>query len=129
MNLFLGILLGALCGFVVLLCCFLVEEWTPKIVAIYVVAYAITIFSPTLIGMTICTNDEIAYVSSYQVQKATIESSLTSPNITGWERTELIKKAVELNGEFTYRKTQYSFSYNLYWDNTIYDGVEPISFD
>ncbi len=129
MNLFVGMALGMFLPLIVVLIMFCIEKWHPKLIAIYVVAFAIAIFSPTLIGMTVCTNDEMAYVSSYQVQKATIESSLSSPNITGWERTELIKKAVELNGEFAYRKAAFSAWYKLYWDNTIYDGVEPIIFD
>ena len=92
-----------------------------------IIAPIVTFVFVFLIGTAILTRDERAYVESFKAQKQTIEQSLSNEELTGLERVQLVTKAAELNGEFARRKTEYKAWYNVYFDNTIYDGVEPIS--
>lgn len=83
----------------------------------------------TFVGIGICQRDEYEFVAEYEAQKATIEQSLECEELTGFERFELVKQATELNRELAERKTKFNYWDHVYFDNTIYDGVEPIRFN
>lgn len=80
-----------------------------------------------LIGIGINTREEKNYIQSYLAQKETIESSLKNDDLTGFERSQLVSKATELNGEFAARKAKYESWYYVYYDNNIYDGIDSIT--
>ena len=79
------------------------------------------------IGVQLNTNDHRAYLQKYLIQKETIEMSLESENLSGFERVELVKQAAELNGELAEKKAYIKFWYSGVNDNTIYDNVEFIN--
>ena len=81
----------------------------------------------TFIGILINTEYERGYVNRYKAQKATIEMSLECEELSGLERIELVNKAVELNGEFAERKTQYDRWDYVCYDNSLYDGLDIIN--
>lgn len=79
------------------------------------------------VGIQINTNSEKAYLQKYLIQKETIEMSLESENLSGFERIELVKQATELNGELAEKKAYIKYWYSGVNDNTIYDNVEFIN--
>ena len=79
------------------------------------------------VGMQLNTNSHRAYLQKYLIQKETIEMSLESDNLSGFERVELVKQATELNGELAERKAYIKYWYSGVNDNTIYDNVEFIN--
>jgi hypothetical protein len=81
----------------------------------------------TFIGVKLNTDSHKVFLQVYLVQKETIEMSLESDNLSGFERIELVKQATELNGELTKRKTYIKYWYSGVSDNTIYDNVEFIN--
>jgi ABC-type siderophore export system fused ATPase/permease subunit len=95
----------------------------PIILAI--VSFVASIF--TVIG--IATEQEHIYIATYEAQKETIEQSIDSETLTGFERIELVKTATELNGEMTKRKAKANRWHVVYYDNTLYDYIEPISLE
>jgi hypothetical protein len=78
------------------------------------------------IGMNINENDHNAYAQKYLIQKETIEMSLENDKLSGFERIELVKQAVELNGELAKRKRTIKHWNSGVLDNTIYDKIEFI---
>lgn len=79
-------------------------------------------------GIGINTEDHELWLANYEAQKYTIESSLESETLSGFERMELVNKAAELNGDLAYRKESIKLWHHVvYGDKTIYDGVEPIN--
>ena len=83
----------------------------------------------TFIGVQLNTDSHKAYLQKYLIQKETIEMSLESDNLSGFERVELVKQASELNGELAERKTYIKYWYSGVSDNTIYDNIEFIKFN
>lgn len=81
----------------------------------------------TFIGVKLNTDSHKAYLQKYLVQKETIEMSLESDNLSGFERVELVKQATELNGELAEKKAYIKYWYSGVNDNTIYDNVEFIN--
>ena len=79
------------------------------------------------IGMNINENSHNAYAQKYLIQKQTIEMSLENEKLTGFERIELVKQAVELNGELAERKRSIKHWNSGVLDNTIYDNIEFIN--
>ena len=82
--------------------------------------------SSVFVGIGICSENERVFVQEYQVKKQTIEISLQNENLTGYERLQLVNSAVELNGELAKRKATFNLWHFVVYDNTIYDGIEPI---
>lgn len=82
----------------------------------------------TFIGVELNTDSHKAYLQKYLAQKETIEMSLESDNLSGFERVELVKQASELNGELAERKAYIKYWYSGVSDNTIYDNIEFIKF-
>lgn len=78
------------------------------------------------IGMNINENSHNAYAQKYLIQKETIEMSLENDKLSGFERIELVKQAVELNGELAERKRTIKHWNSGVLDNTIYDEIEFI---
>ena len=83
----------------------------------------------TFIGVKLNTDSHKAYLQKYLIQKETIEMSLESDNLSGFERVELVKQATELNGELAERKAYIKYWYSGVSDNTIYDNIEFIKFN
>lgn len=81
------------------------------------------------IGMDINDNSHKAYAQKYLIQKATIEMSLENDKLSGFERIELVKQAVELNGELAERKRAIKHWNSGVLDKTIYDNIEFIKLD
>ena len=81
------------------------------------------------IGMDINDNSHKAYAQKYLIQKATIEMSLENDKLSGFERIELVKQAVELNGELAERKRTIKHWNSGVLDKTIYDNIEFIKLD
>lgn len=80
-----------------------------------------------IFNIHISTLDEKAYVEQFNAKKATIEQSLESDVLSGAERMQLVNTAVSLNGDLADRKAKFNMGYNVYFDNSIYDNVEPIA--
>lgn len=78
------------------------------------------------IGIGLTTNEAKVFVASYEVEKMTIEQSIDSDILTGFERIELVKLASELNGELAARKEKSTFWHWIYFEKGIYDNVEFI---
>lgn len=78
------------------------------------------------IGIGLTTNETKAFVASYEIEKMTIEQSIDSDILTGFERVELVKLASELNGELAARKEKSTFWHWVYFEKGIYDNVEFI---
>ena len=113
---------------------FLVWEWLDRYsdkrfyimaICIPLVIFLVSIFA----GIGIVTEYEKQYVAKYEIQKETIERSLESDILSGWERAELVNKAVELNGELAERKFKFNKWHYVFYDNSIYDNVDFITFD
>lgn len=83
----------------------------------------------TFVGIGIVTDDARVYATRFEVQKTTIEQSLSSDTLTGLERIELVNKAIELNGELAERKAYADLWHVVLYDESIYDNVEFIKFD
>lgn len=80
----------------------------------------------TFIGIGLTTEGEQAYIAKYEAQKATIEASLQSETLGGLERAQLVNQAATLNGELAERKVIFYLWHYVTFDDTLYDGVEPI---
>lgn len=91
-----------------------------------IICFLVVIVVAPIIGVGINTTNERVYIQKYTAQKETIEASLESETLTGLERVELVNKAVDLNGEFAERKAKFDIWHHVYFDNSMYDGVEPI---
>lgn len=91
-----------------------------------IICFVVVLIASPLIGVGLNTTNERVYVQKYTAQKETIETSLESNVLTGLERVELVNKAVDINGEFAERKAKFNIWHFVYFDTSIYDGVEPI---
>ena len=78
------------------------------------------------IGIGLNTDEARTFIASYGAEKFTIEQSLNTDTLTGFERIELVKRASELNGELAARKEKSTFWHWVYFEKGIYDNVEFI---
>ncbi len=127
----LGILIGLLLVLIALLP-FIADWWDSDskwVVPFLIGVFVITLVISLLVGIGLVTEDERIFVSKYEMQKTTIETSLNSDVVSGLERIELVNKAVELNGELAERKARCDRWHHILYDNHIYDNVEFIKFD
>ncbi len=89
------------------------------------IAMSLTVFG----GIGIETEDQKVFVKIYETKKITIEQSLSNENLSGLERIELVKQAVDLNGELAERKARCERWHCVLYDKTIFNEVEFISLD
>ena len=111
------------------LCDICVEIESDKFWIIAIVVSIAILICSILVGIGLTTENERIYVAKYEMQKLTIEQSLASDMLTGLERIELVNKAIELNGELAERKARFDLWHTVYYDNSIYDNVDFISFE
>lgn len=80
------------------------------------------------IGVGINTECHEIWIAKYEAQKATIEASIESENLSGLERIELVNLASELNGELASRRTDVNFWHHVTFGDieARYNNLEPI---
>lgn len=100
------------------------ENWTLFIIGVIVsfVIFIACIFG----GIGLNTEEAKVWSAKFEAQKTTIEQSLDSEVLSGLERIQLVNQAAELNGELASRKTRSELWHYVYYDNSVYDGLEPI---
>ena len=111
--------MGIIVGFIVLILIFILIglgfctildsylDWDSDkvvIVTITVIYSIIAITTSFFVPYYIAKEDSNSYVNSYTVKKATIEESLKSETLTGFERAELVKQAAEINADLAQKK-------------------------
>lgn len=106
--------------------CFADDNWDWLFPKIFIPTMIVLFIGSIFIGIGINTENERVYVEKYLAQKQTIEMSLESEVLTGYERVQLVAKATELNGELAEKKARFDLWHFVVYDNTIYDNVEFI---
>ena len=97
-----------------------------SLICICVIAILMAVgFTFLTIGMQ--TEEARVYADEFEAQKNTIEQSLESDILTGLERIELVKLATEANRDLAKKKATMRLWYYVYFDETIYDHLEPIN--
>ena len=104
--------MGIILGFIVLILIFILIglgfyvafdlywDWDSKKVVIITTIYSIiAITTSFFVPYYVAKEDSNSYVNSYAIKKATIEESLKSETLTGFERIELVKQATEINAD------------------------------
>lgn len=81
-----------------------------------------------LIGRFMAYCDGGEWVVSYQAAKTTIESSLENEVLSGLERLDLVKQAVELNKELAANQYAAGQWYGFYIPDSVHE-LEPITFE
>lgn len=94
--------------------------------AIAIVVGVAVLVASVFIGIGLVTESAETWVASYEAQKATIEASVESENLSGLEKFELVKKATELNGEMAERKAKADRWYWVYYGGNPYADCELI---
>ena len=124
--------MGIILGFIVLILIFILIglgfyvafdlywDWDSKkvviITTIYsIIAITISFFVPYYVEK----EDSNSYVNSYAIKKATIEESLKSETLTGFERIELVKQATEINAGLAEKKYKITKWYGFYLNKEI----------
>jgi hypothetical protein len=110
-----------------LLPCFCDSYWDWLYPKIFIPIMIALFIGAIFIGIGINTESERVYIKKYIAQKQTIEISLESEDLTGYERVQLVTKATELNGELAEKKARFDLWHFIVYDNTIYDNVEFIN--
>lgn len=86
------------------------------IIVIYsIIAIIISLFVPYYVAK----ENSNSYVNSYTIKKATIEESLKSEALTGFERIELVKQATEINADLAQKKYKITKWYGFYLNKEI----------
>ena len=124
--------MGIILGFILLILIFILIglgfwtisdsywNWDSKkvviITTIYsIIAITISFFVPYYVEK----EDSNSYVNSYMVKKTTIEDSLKSETLTGFERAELVKQATEINADLAQKKYEITKWYGFYLNKEI----------
>ena len=124
--------MGIIIGFIVLILVFILIglgfwtisdaywDWDSKkaviITTIYsIIAITISFFVPYYVEK----EDSNSYVNSYAIKKATIEDSLKSETLTGFERAELVKQATEINADLAQKQYEITKWYGFYLNKEI----------
>ncbi len=107
--------------------CFVDDYWDWLFPKIFIPVMIALFIGAIFIGIGINTESERVYIKKYIAQKETIEISLESEDLTGYERVQLVTKATELNGELAEKKARFDLWHFVVYDNTIYDNVEFIN--
>ena len=120
-----GILIGLLVGLVLILVVFLiymmVEDHEKLFIRIGCVAYILAVMSSFYISVEMSRQ----WAVGYRAQKATIESSLQSDLLSGYERVALVQQATECNQELAERQYKASRWYGFDECQDVLD-LEPI---
>ena len=119
-----GLLIAVLATCIVALAYTITDNDTLITVAIW--AFIVFMIISPIVAIAVGTTSEQSYIQKYVAQKETIESALLSKSLSGFERVELVNKAVDLNGELAERKYEYGRWFNVYFDSDMYDNVEFI---
>ena len=96
---------------------------TVTIIAIYSIIAIITSF---FVPYYIAKENSNSYVNSYTIKKTTIEDSLKSETLTGFERAELVKQATEINADLAQKKYEITKWYGSYLNKEI-ENLEYIN--
>ena len=126
--------MGVIIGFIVLILIFILIglwlctifdfylDWDSNkvviitITAIYlIIAITTSFFVPYYVEK----EDSNSYVNSYTIKKTTIEDSLKSETLTGFERAELVKQATEINADLAQKKYEITKWYGFYLNKEI----------
>lgn len=126
--------MGVIIGFIVLILIFILIglglctifdfylDWDSNkvviitITAIYlIIAITTSFFVPYYVEK----EDSNSYVNSYAIKKTTIEDSLKSETLTGFERAELVKQATEINADLAQKKYEITKWYGFYLNKEI----------
>lgn len=102
------------------------EKWLIIVPAIVCLVLTILL---TFLGIGINTESAREYRASFEAQKAVIEQSLELDSLSGLERIDLVTKAAELNGQMAARLVSSERWHVVFYDDTVYDGVELIKLD
>lgn len=102
------------------------DKW---LVIIPIIAAFVLTIPFTFLGIGINTESAREYRANFEAQKAVIEQSLELDSLSGLERIDLVTKAAELNGNMAARLVSAERWHVVFYDDTIYDGVELIKLD
>ena len=126
--------MGIILGFVVLILIFIFiglglctifdfySDWDSNkvvIITITVIYSIIAITTSFFVPYYVEKEDSNSYVNSYTVKKTTIEDSLKSETLTGFERAELVKQATEINAGLAEKKYEITKWYGFYLNKEI----------
>ena len=126
--------MGIIIGFIVLILVFILIglgfctildsylDWDSDkvvIVTITVIYSIIAITTSFFVPYYVAKEDSNSYVNSYAIKKATIEESLKSETLTGFERIELVKQAAEINANLAQKKYEITKWYGFYLNKEI----------
>lgn len=126
--------MGIILGFIVLILIFIFiglglctifdfySDWDSNkvvIITITVIYSIIAITTSFFVPYYVEKEDSNSYVNSYTVKKTTIEDSLKSETLTGFERAELVKQATEINAGLAEKKYEITKWYGFYLNKEI----------
>lgn len=124
--------MGIILGFIVLILIFILIglglyvafdlywDWDSKKVVIITTIYSIiAITTSFFVPYYVEKEDSNSYVNSYAIKKTTIEDSLKSGTLTGFERAELVKQATEINADLAQKKYEITKWYGFYLNKEI----------
>ena len=126
LALLIGVLVALIYGFVYVLIDDYMDHFRINLVIMCCIGLAIAI-AGIFIGIGLTTENERIYINKYEAQKETIETSLESDVLTGFERAQLVNQAATLNGELAERKAKFDRWHFVTYDSSMYDSVEPIN--
>ena len=121
-SILLGFLLSLLVGILVWLIGMVVSDscYNDDLVrVIFIILAILVVVCGTVAGGYIEYTTSCKYVSEYEVIKTTIENSLSTDSLTGFERAELVNAATEYNAELS----GYQFKCNQWYGFTISKDV------
>lgn len=119
-----SLLVGAIGGLILAIA----DNFDRWCMALVLIVAAVVFIAGIFIGIGINNDEETLFVANYEAQKTTIEQSLRSDYLTGFERLELVKQASELNGELAKKKEKYKLWHYVLYDKDLFDNIEPIDF-
>ena len=126
--------MGIIVGFIILILIFILIglgfctifdfylDWDSNkvvIVTITVLYSIIAITTSFFVPYYVAKEDSNSYVNSYTIKKTTIEESLKSETLTGFERAELVKQATEINADLAQKKYEITKWYGFYLNKEI----------
>lgn len=124
--------MGVIVGFIILILIFILiglAGWLiydcncdfnkAVIVTITVIYSIVAITTSFFVPYYIAKEDSNSYVNSYIIKKTTIEDSLKSETLTGFERAELVKQATEINADLAQKKYEITKWYGFYLNKEI----------
>lgn len=120
-SILIGLLVGLVPLLVVLLIYLVVEDHEKLFIRIVCVAFILTVMGSFYVNVEMSRQ----WAVGYRAQKATIESSLQSDLLSGYERVALVQQATECNQELAERQYKASRWYGFDECQDVLD-LEPI---